>query len=241
MQPAFDPVPGITAMERSTDSLLSSVSDFGEHEVRAESWLPDWTRGHVLAHIARNAEGMINLLTWARTGVETPMYGPGDARDRDIEAGAGRSAAELLADLVTTADELADAARAHPEDRWHHTVRLPGDRVREAGQLLQMRRTELEIHHVDLCCGYSPADWPEDWAAELLGQVVDTFAARADSPAFAMEDPESERRWALGQPEGAPVVGGPVRELLAWLTGRGDGAGLTVTPPGPLPTVGRWI
>lgn len=241
MRPAFDPVSGITAMERSTDSLLSSVSAFGKDEVRAESLMPGWTRGHVLAHIARNAEGMINLLTWARTGVETAMYGPGDARDRDIEAGAGRSAAELLADLVTTADELADAARAHPEDRWGHNVRLPGDRVREAGQLLQMRRTELEIHHVDLGCGYSPTDWPEDWTAEVLGQVVDTFSGRADSPACTVEDSESERQWVLGQPDGDPVVRGPVRGLLAWLIGRGDGAGLTVTPPGPLPTVGRWI
>ena len=38
------------------------------------SLLPGWSRGHVLTHLARNADGAVNLLTWARTGVETPQY-----------------------------------------------------------------------------------------------------------------------------------------------------------------------
>ena len=38
------------------------------------SLLPGWTRAHVLAHVAGNADALVNLLTWARTGEETPMY-----------------------------------------------------------------------------------------------------------------------------------------------------------------------
>ena len=34
---------------------------------RAPSALPGWTRAHVLTHLARNADAMVNLLTWART------------------------------------------------------------------------------------------------------------------------------------------------------------------------------
>jgi maleylpyruvate isomerase len=34
----------------------------------APSALPGWSRAHVLTHVARNADAMINLLTWARTG-----------------------------------------------------------------------------------------------------------------------------------------------------------------------------
>ena len=35
---------------------------------------PAWPadRAHVLTHVARNADAMINLLTWARTGVRHP-------------------------------------------------------------------------------------------------------------------------------------------------------------------------
>src|SRR5256885_15091039 len=59
------------------------------------SLLPGWTRGHVLTHVARNGDGLGNLLRWARTGTETPMYASREARRADIEAGAGRSAAEI--------------------------------------------------------------------------------------------------------------------------------------------------
>ena len=42
--------------------------------------------------------------------------------------------------------------------------------------------------------------------------------------------------------QAAPVHGltGPAAGLLAWLIGRGDGAGLSVQPPGPLPKVPAW-
>ncbi len=36
--------------------------------------LPDWTRADVVAHMARNADALMNLLAWARTGDEKPMY-----------------------------------------------------------------------------------------------------------------------------------------------------------------------
>ena len=59
-------------------------------DLREPSRLPGWTRGHVVTHVARNAEGLCRLLRWARTGIETPMYPSIQARDAAIEAGAGR-------------------------------------------------------------------------------------------------------------------------------------------------------
>lgn len=52
------------------------------------SYLPGWSRAHVVAHVARNADALVNLLIWARTGIETPMYASGDQRAREIEEGA---------------------------------------------------------------------------------------------------------------------------------------------------------
>src|SRR6266568_1849145 len=85
---------------------------------REPSLLPGWTRGHVLTHIARNADGMVNLLHWARTGTQTPMYASPESRAADIEAGAGRPAAGLAADVRESAATLAAAAAAMPGDAW---------------------------------------------------------------------------------------------------------------------------
>ena len=43
----------------------------------------------MLTHIARNADGLRNLLIWARTGIVTPQYADAAERERGIAAGAG--------------------------------------------------------------------------------------------------------------------------------------------------------
>src|SRR5947209_4673969 len=56
-------------VHESTDRLLVSLDKLDDDAVGEPSLLPGWTRGHVLAHLARNADALVNLLTWARTGV----------------------------------------------------------------------------------------------------------------------------------------------------------------------------
>ncbi len=65
------------AAHRATDASLTTPSH-----------LPGWSRAHVIAHVARNAHALVNLLTWARTGVETPMYADDHQRTNEIEANA---------------------------------------------------------------------------------------------------------------------------------------------------------
>ena len=56
---------------------------------RAPSPLPGWTRGHVLAHWARNADGQTRRVQAAMRGEVTAQYPGGDAqRQADIETGA---------------------------------------------------------------------------------------------------------------------------------------------------------
>jgi maleylpyruvate isomerase len=76
-------------MAASTDRLLATVDGLDDAALRAPSLLPGWTRAHVLTHIARNADGLVNLVTWARTGEETPMYASTQARDTAIAATGG--------------------------------------------------------------------------------------------------------------------------------------------------------
>jgi len=91
----------------ATDRLLATAAALRDARAREPSLLPGWSRGHVLTHIARNADGLANLLRWAGTGRETPMYASAASRSADIEAGAGRPAAELTADVAGTAAAFA--------------------------------------------------------------------------------------------------------------------------------------
>jgi maleylpyruvate isomerase len=88
-----DPLALVEDIRTATNRLITSASALDDPGVTGASVLPGWTRGHVLTHISRNADGATNLLTWARTGVPTPQYASLDQRARDIEAGAGRRAA----------------------------------------------------------------------------------------------------------------------------------------------------
>ena len=49
----------------STDRVLATADALTDTQAAAASRLPGWTRGHLLTHLARNADGFRNLLAWA--------------------------------------------------------------------------------------------------------------------------------------------------------------------------------
>ncbi len=168
----------------ATGRLLATASTLSDAQVREPSLLPGWTRGHVLTHIARNADGMVNLLRWARTGAQIPMYASAQSRAADIGAGAGRPAADLATDVRESAGAFAAEAANMPGEAWTVQVRALYGPPFPAFVVLDRRLSEVEIHHVDLAAGYSPGDWPEDFIAEALPRVAESFAGRDDVPPF---------------------------------------------------------
>ncbi len=173
----------LAGIQAATERLLATVARLSDRQAGEPSLLPGWTRGHVLTHIARNADGLAHLLRWASTGTEIPMYESQEARDADIEAGAARGAAILAADVRDSAAAFAKEATAVPEHGWTVLVRaLRGDPFPAYG-VLARRLSEVEIHHVDLAAGYRPGDWPQDFVADALPEVAATFAGRDDAPA----------------------------------------------------------
>ena len=229
------------AVDGATERLRETAAGLTGQQAREPSLLPGWTRGHVLTHIARNADSLRNLLIWARTGVVTPQYADADERESGIAAGAGRSPAELLADLDASAAALAaEADSLRPAD-WAAEVRGFRGAPHTAWFTLQRRLTEVEIHHVDLGAGYGPEDWPLPFATRLLPAVATDFAD-VDAPAARLRCPDADLVLQIGPPAATPAVeiSGPAWALLAWLTGRSAGAGLTATPAGPLPTLPPW-
>ena len=97
---------------------------------------------------------------------------------------------------------------------------------------------EVEIHHVDLGLGYGPADWPEAFATYSLEQTAGHLAD-ARSPAVELRTSDARVVVRIGPPADQPAVAvtGPARALLAWLSGRSPGTGLSAEPPGPLPAL----
>ncbi|MGH3712105.1 MAG: maleylpyruvate isomerase family mycothiol-dependent enzyme [Micromonosporaceae bacterium] len=233
----MDPLVLLPDLERATDRLFTTVQGLSDGELGTPSLLPNWTRGHVLAHLARNADGLCNLLTWARTGEETPQYPSQQVRDGDIESGAPRPLAAQLADLRSSAARFGEQAAALPTRAWAATVRTRGDTEVVAATLVWMRLREVEIHHVDLDAGYRPDAWPASFTQHLTHELTHHFA---DSVRAVLRCPELGHDITLGDPDGAPIVAGPAYAVAAWLIGRSPGTTLTVTPAGGLPPVPPW-
>lgn len=235
-----DPLVLMAEVDRATGRLLRRVEGLDAAAVDGPSLLPGWTRGHVLTHLARNADGLTNLLTWARTGVEAPQYVSWDRRNADIEDGARRPPAEHSADLGTACARFAAAADAMPADAW--TVQLDlSSGPQPAARVVWRRLREVEVHHVDLAVGYQPADWSEAFAHRLLHEVVSGYRERDDAFPVVLRAVDLSHELTIGDPEGAPVVTGPSYAVAAWLIGRDDGSKLTVTPEGPLPIPPDWM
>jgi maleylpyruvate isomerase len=219
-----------------TDELLDDVRVLDDDGVRASSRCPGWSRGHVLTHLARNADGLCNVLTWARTGVETPMYASREARNRDIEAGSGRSAAELEADVDASAERLLARLADLPTDRRHAPVRSGAGHEAPAHDVLWWRLREVCYHHVDLGTGRSFRQLPPAVVARGLPEAVERVSAQDGAPGLTLEASDVGATWRVG--DGRQRVSGPAAELLGWVTGREDGADLA--SDAPLPALPAW-
>ncbi len=232
--------------------LRGMMQRMGDDAFAAPSRLPDWSRAHVLTHVARNADAMVNLIEWARTGTPTPAYPSRAQRDADIAAGAERSPAEIRADLLASSDRLAAVVRETPAQAWSARVQNPRGGPMVASDILWARAREVWIHAVDLDAGASFADLPRPMLHELLTDVTATLATRPDFPRLLLVPTDESRTWAVApadtEEEGEDQVGGatievrgPVAELAAWLLGRSKGRDLRTAEGKRPPKLPAWL
>jgi maleylpyruvate isomerase len=191
-------------IDQATQRLLDAARIIPEADLRAPSLLPGWTRAHVLAHLARDADAMRNLLIGARSGQDRPAYASAHARDAGIEQGAAIRARDLMADLADSSMALRTVARQLPDQGWQVQVRVLDSAPFPAAGLLTRRLVEVELHHCDLAAGYSPADWPAAFAAMDLPEPM-----------------RSQRQDRIGRPAARPPVPPvPGRPIAPWKPGR---------------------
>jgi maleylpyruvate isomerase len=225
-------------LRTATDHLLTDIDGLPDGAAREPSLLPGWTRGHVLTHIARNAEGGTRLLNWARTGVPSYEYESLDARAAAIAAGAGRPAQVLIEDVRQTAAAFAEAATDMPPGAWQRVVRYTAGQEPCADVIVPSRLAEVLIHHVDLDIRFKAADWPPAFVVDILPLLVSGLSQRDDAPVLGVVGLDSGRRFTIGPAGPADLtVSGAEAELLAWLLGRSDGRSLGREPDGALPAV----
>ncbi|MGA5897568.1 maleylpyruvate isomerase family mycothiol-dependent enzyme [Streptomyces venetus] len=219
----------LESVRDATERLLLAVGKLDNASVTEPSRLPGWTRGHVLAHLARNADALVNVLDGR------PMYVSAEARDSDIERDAPRSLDIQLTDLRESAARFQEIGAA-PAD-WSRTVELRNGVTDSASRVPFRRWVEVELHHVDLGIGYELEDLPEDFTEREIGFLADRFAGHPDVPHTRVTD--GTRAWSTGREAGdgtVVIVTGSPAELLGWLAGRRGGSALTVDG-GPLPAL----
>lgn len=229
----FEPHTLLGTIGAATDELLTTAAALDDADVRQPSLLPGWSRGHVLTHVARNADGGTRMLTWARTGIENPEYASMAARAEQIEAGHCRSARDLLLDVRDSAARFAAAYELMPDQAWTRILRWTSGKERPASRAADSRLTEVLVHHVDLRAGFGPADWPGDFVDTTLAAVTSAYAARDQISSLRLTAVDTGAEYRVGAQHAANVVRGPRAALLAWLLGRSDGADLD----GSLPTL----
>jgi maleylpyruvate isomerase len=202
-------------VDAATQRLLDDARTLSEADLRGPSLLPGWTRAHVLAHVARNADAMRNLLVGARSGQSSAAYASAEAREAGIEQGAGLSAADLMADLADSAMALRTVARQLPDEAWQFHVQMLDSAPFPADALLTRRLVEVELHHCDLGSGYGPADWRAAFAVMDLPEPM--RSQRQDRLSRPQPSPEAEAKPAARPP--APW--NPARPLPgSWLKPR---------------------
>ena len=192
---------------RAHAAVIADLRDLRSEQVSQPSLLPGWTVGHVATHVARNADGHTRMLEAAMRNEVEQMY-PGGLvqRTADIEAGATRSAGELLVDVVESASRLEATWAAMQPQAWAgRGVTITGEMT--ARELLFIRWREVIVHHADLGLCYSWSDWDDEYVRLDLARLCMLWASRkpmglTDLPPEAMAVPPRRRvAWLLGRAE----------------------------------------
>jgi len=230
------PAPGETLdwMRDGEARVLGFVATLDDDALAAPSRLPGWDRAHVVGHLARNADALQNLVTWARTGIETPMYASVEQRADGIEEAAAQDPDTLRSDVVAASERLLTALDALGDETWDAPIRTARGRPITAAEIPWMRVRENWVHAVDLGTGATLADMPAGAVDRLVDEVAGGLAGRDDCPAVTLTatDRDPGRHWTIGPEGDGTEVSGTAAELLAWLIGR---------EPGDYPPVPAWL
>lgn len=225
-------------LEEGTALAASAVAELSDEELARPSLLPGWTRLHLLAHLAANADALCNLVHWAATGEPTPMYSSPTQRNDDIEAGATKPARELREWFAGSATALAQQLAVLDEPAWQRSVVTAQGRTVPATEIPWLRVREVMVHSTDLGAGIGFAGLPADFLRALIEDIA-VKRGSGDGPALIVRD-DAGTEWSIPG-AGEPVaVHGRLPDLAAYLAGR-PWSDVTAEDGTSAPELPRWL
>ena len=237
----------VSGARTATERLLENIVGLDDGSASAPSRLPGWTRGHVLTHLARNADAQVRLLEGALRAIRVEQYEGGAlGRQREIDEGARRPVQVLVNDVTAAAERLSNLWDRMTPEAWDRPAAglIAGERP--AWATVWSRWGEIEYHHVDLGIGFRPEDWSSTFVERVLTRTLPRFTEQLKEPmALRITVTDEASSVAYGPHDAATEMSGPSYALVAWVTGRAgpwldlihcQRAGKRV----PLPNVRAW-
>lgn len=210
----FDPVVlnwHVEGLARAHQRLLASLTELTDDMVARASRLPNWTVGHVLAHVEHQGDSMVRLVDAAESGVVGEQY-PGGmvARVEAIERDAARSASDHVKG-VRRSIYAVEGAFARARDAWYGRGLMVSGVEVPVSDLPLRRWREVEVHSADLGLAELDLDGPSCWSADYVREdlrvMTMMFVSRTSMGRSHLPDPIARLEPA---------------ERLAWLLGRLD-------------------
>lgn len=223
----------LAALDHETGRLLETVDSLGAQSCRP-TLCEDWDAAHLLTHLARNADSLLNLVRWASDGVERQAYASEERREADIEEGARRPWGDIVSDLRASAERFRTAAEILTGPAGENHVRTRTGTAVRGSQLPAMRVLEVVFHHVDLRAGFTFDDADPAWVMRTLTRGARQWSSHEPDTHLTLVARDGA---LLTVGQGGPEVHGSPGQLLLWLA-RGHSEGLT--HDGTLPDPPAW-
>lgn len=214
---------GLRWVELGTGLCERALASIPVGRLGEPSELAGWSRAHVVAHLDGNARALTNLVRWATTGIETPMYSSMEQRNADIAAGAVLAEDILRGRFEESASLLADGLGSITD--WSAEVRTAQGRTVPVSEVPWMRSREVMVHAVDLLGGVEFTDLPDDLLLALAQDIAAKRSVDGTGPSLLLLNRDGVQ---VAQVQGVGetvTLSASAAELTAYLSGRDPSLG----------------
>jgi maleylpyruvate isomerase len=219
------PTDWIAGCKAAHQRLQSIVERIDDDNARRDTVLAGWTVGHLLTHLARNADSHRGMIEAAQRGGVIPQYPGGPAqRNGDIERGFSRSALDLATDLKVATEHLERAWSSTDNQVWTTGLGLRRYGPATLAEFVFLRWREVEIHLVDLNIPeLGTPNWdglsPEYLDAELQ-ELARGLVARVPESTTLVLAPGDRPSRAFGSGDERILIEASPGRIVGWLMGR---------------------
>lgn len=248
-----DPTPVIDDLCAEGEELDLVVGELSAEQWALETPAPGWTVAHQIAHLAWTDHSSLLAVTdrdaFARE-VEKALAAPGDFVDNGAEEGAGKPAAQLLADWRGGRKALEDALRAAPAGARFPWYGPP----MSAASMASARLMETWAHGQDVADALGVVRTPTDRLRHIVRLGVRTrdfafgvhglpapfeeFRIELTPPSGDDGDGDGEP-WTYGPEDAVERVTGPALDFCLLVTQRAHRADLALRAEGS--DADRWL